>query len=314
MPFVFTCCDVICCCLSLVSNMATLEELVSLGKEFGLQGQELRSFVSEEQAKARDEREEARKLRLHELEEKEKDRLFQKEMLVEQTRLKIEDHKRQLELQESQARPPVRDGTGLRGPKLPPFEDGKDNMDSYLHRFERYATAQNWDPANWGANLSALLKGKALDVFSRLPVEQALNFEELKKALLKRFEKTEEGFRKAFRSARPEGGETFTQFSLRLDNYFERWVEMTKTEKTYERLKDLVIRDQFIYCCGRDLALFLKERIPTSLNDMAKLADQFADARGSRSNLMTTKAPKYGDSRTAMYTLETALVGNRLYH
>ncbi|XP_069140237.1 uncharacterized protein [Argopecten irradians] len=281
--------------------MATVQDLISLGKEIGLQGQELRQFVAEEQAKARDEREEARKVRLRELDEKEKERQFQKEMLAEHAREEkekeeraIEEHRRQMELQAAQSRP-VRDGTGVRGPKLPAFEDGKDNMDSYLQRFERYATAQNWDQHSWGANLSALLKGKALDVFSRLPVDQALDYQELKKALLKRFEKTEDGFRKAFRSSRPEGGETFTQFSLRLDNYFERWVEMTRTEKTYERLKDLVIRDQFIYCCGRELALFLKERIPSSLQEMARLADQFADARGSRNNLMTSRTNKHGD-------------------
>src|SRR6218665_1320758 len=27
-----------------------------------------------------------------------------------------------------------------KGPKLPPFEDGKDNMDAYLRRFKKYAT------------------------------------------------------------------------------------------------------------------------------------------------------------------------------
>ncbi|XP_033733848.1 uncharacterized protein LOC117322984 [Pecten maximus] len=284
--------------------MSTREELILYGKELGLQGQELRQFVSEEQAKARHEREEDRRVRLQELEEKEKERLFQKEMLMEKAKLEresearaIEEHKRQMELQASQSKPTVRDGTAFRGPKLPAFEEGKDNMDAYLQRFERYATAQKWDSASWGGNLSALLKGKALDVFSRLPVEQALKYEELKKALLRRFEKTEEGFRKAFHSARPESGETFSQFSLRLENYFERWVEMTGTQKTYEGVMDLVIRDQFIYCCGRDLALFLKERIPKTLEETAKLADQFADARGSRSNLMTTRTTKHADSK-----------------
>jgi len=40
---------------------------------------------------------------------------------------------------------------------------------------------------------------------------------------------TEEGFRKSFRSARPKNGETFAQFSIWLEKYQDRWVEMTRT-------------------------------------------------------------------------------------
>jgi len=59
--------------------------------------------------------------------------------------------------------------------------------------------------------LSALLKGKALAVYSRLPVKDAQDYEILKDALLKRFNMTE-GFRQKFRSVRPETGEAPTQF------------------------------------------------------------------------------------------------------
>ncbi len=30
-------------------------------------------------------------------------------------------------------------------PKLPAFSDGKDDLDSYLQRFERFAKNNNWD-------------------------------------------------------------------------------------------------------------------------------------------------------------------------
>lgn len=119
----------------------------------------------------------------------------------------------------------------MRGPKLPAFDDANDNIDAYIQRFERYATSQKWNRDNWGAHLSALLKGKALDVFARLPPEDALDVDELKAALYKRFDMTEDGFRKRFRSSKPEGSETFLQFSSRMDSYLERWVELSKTKK-----------------------------------------------------------------------------------
>ena len=38
-----------------------------------------------------------------------------------------------------------------RDPKLPYFEESKDKMDSYLSRFEKYATANKWDKNVWAA-------------------------------------------------------------------------------------------------------------------------------------------------------------------
>ena len=32
-----------------------------------------------------------------------------------------------------------------KAPKLPTFQEGKDDMDAYLLRFERYATAKGWN-------------------------------------------------------------------------------------------------------------------------------------------------------------------------
>ena len=91
-----------------------------------------------------------------------------------------------------------------RDPKLPYFEESKDKMDSYLSRFEKYATANKWDKNVWAAYLSALLKGRALDVYDRLSTEDAADYDKLKDALLKNFDMTERGFRKKFRYSRPE--------------------------------------------------------------------------------------------------------------
>ena len=98
-----------------------------------------------------------------------------------------------------------------RNPKLPYFEETKDNlkMDSYLSRFEKYAVANKWDRSIWAAYLSALLKGRALEVYDRLSVADANDYEKLKDALLKNFDMTERGFRKKFRNDRSERSETF---------------------------------------------------------------------------------------------------------
>ena len=134
----------------------------------------------------------------------------------------------------------------VKGHKLPFFDEDKDNIDSYLLRFERYADLQGWKRDNWSVHLSALLKGKALDVYSRLSASDALDYDKLKDALLQRFEMTEEGFRRRFRSGKPEKGETFVQYVSRAKNYLQRWFQLAKVEETYKAVVDFLLRDQLL--------------------------------------------------------------------
>ena len=89
-------------------------------------------------------------------------------------------------------------------PKLPYFNESKDKMDSYSSRFEKYATANEWKRGVWVAYLSALLKGRALDVYDRLSVDDTADYEKVNDALFKNFDMTERGFRKKFSYERPE--------------------------------------------------------------------------------------------------------------
>ena len=175
--------------------------------------------------------------------------------------------------------PAPRDTIKARTPKIPAFNEGKDEMDAYLLRFERYASAQGWKRETWATDLSALLQGKALDVYALMPQEDAMDYDKLKCALLQRYQLTEEGFKRKYRKCRPETGETFQQFSARLKSYFTRWIDMSGIPKTFEGLQDLMLRDQFTFICNRELELFLREREPTSLEQASKLADSYKEAR-----------------------------------
>ena len=188
-----------------------------------------------------------------------------------------EDELERLEAQKALTQP--RETIKAKAPKIPAFKEGKDEMDSYLLRFERYATAQKWEPDTWATGLSALLQGKALDVYALMPKEDALNYDKLKVALLKRYELTEEGFKRKCKKCRPENGETFQQFTTRMKSYFTRWIDMASIEKSYEGLQDLILREQLTFICNRDLELFLREREPKSLEQASKLADQYKEAR-----------------------------------
>jgi len=162
------------------------------------------------------------------------------------------------------------------------FEETKDNVDAFLHRFEIYAETQGWKKDQWTVYLSALLKGRTLEVYSRLPVKDAQDNGVLKDALLKRFNLTEEGFKQKFKTAKPETDEAPAQFIARLESYLMRWIELANVEKDFEGIRNLVIKEQYLEICSVQLAVFLRERKPTDLEQLAKLAEQYLEAHANK--------------------------------
>ena len=90
----------------------------------------------------------------------------------------------------------------------------------YIECFDRLAVGQKWPEDTWTVNLSALLREKALDVYSRLSIENSLNYDKIKNALVKRYRLTEEGYRVKYRACRPKKIETPSQLSAHMSSYY----------------------------------------------------------------------------------------------
>ena len=159
-----------------------------------------------------------------------------------------------------QPRAQARDRVKLQPPRLPRFDDGKDRMDAYLERFERFLTAMEVPKEEWSFQLASVLTGKALEVYSGMTTATAAVYDTLKCNLLQRYDMTEEGYRKKFRELRPEGGETAPQFVSKLKHNFETWLNMAKVGDDGEEIRDFMIRDQFLKVTHVDLNVYLRER------------------------------------------------------
>ncbi|GFS17940.1 retroviral-like aspartic protease 1 [Elysia marginata] len=164
-------------------------------------------------------------------------------------------------------------------PKLPHFQDGKDDLDIWLTRFERFAESNSWSRDKWSSSLCALLTGRTLDCYGRLSSEQAQDYDKVKQALMKRYDLTEDGYRRKFQSCKPAESESPDMFIVRIVTYLDRWIELSRTEKSYEKLKDLIVREQFMDACPEDLATSLPEKDLPTLERIAKEADLFLQAR-----------------------------------
>ena len=259
-----------------------MDKIIDLARELGYEGQELRDFISRQQDR------ESERLKFEAIQkdkdlEKLKFEAIHKDKDLEKFKIEAEREiamkKLELELL-SHSGGPKSTESNARFPKLPYFDEKTDQMDSYLTRFESYATACKWDPAMWALYLSALLKGRALEVFVRLSKDDQSDYEQIREALLNNFNLTERQFKRKFRECRPEKSETFRQFSSRMASYLEKWLAMAKVEKTFEAVCDFLARDQFLEIANQDMYVFLKTKSFKTLGDMARDADLFADASG----------------------------------
>ena len=288
------------------------QTFMNRGKSFGLEGEKLIEYVDKNvvQALEREERmkEKERQKEKEESErlEKERDRQeetkrhklkldadIEKQRQEEETRRQLaQEETKRLEIQaqiqaqnqnnnaESQSlrsngsKPPV--------PKLPPFREKTDDIDSYLFRFENHAISLNWDKNHWVTYLASLLDGTALTLFHSLSEGGSLTYDSLKENLLKKFQCTPDGFRKKFREARPVAGEPFETYAVELRRLFDRWLTLSSVEKDFDSLVDLILAEQLMESVSKDLAIFLCEKDEHKFPDMIKAAESYRRAHPTK--------------------------------
>ena len=79
---------------------------------------------------------------------------------------------------------------------------------------------------------------------------------------------------------------------MRLDTYLLRWLELSNTERSFERLKYLIVKEKFIDSCPKELAIHLRERGPETLARIAKTADQHLEKHGKHLFSSASKKPQ----------------------
>ena len=217
------------------------QRLMEIGEKLGLAGKELRDFIHSEQEAARAERQLEREAAREEAERtqtereredairvaaaKEAARNFTRDEAARQHerdmfKMQLEaDQLREREANLSHSRADNTRGVRMQGhtPMMPGFrDDGKEDIDVYIQRFERFADNQGWDPEGYATYLGSLLSEEALLVYHRIPAPDAHNYDVLKQALLKRYSKTPDDFRKKFYGGRQGVDENARSLSVGL--------------------------------------------------------------------------------------------------
>ena len=241
------------------------------GKALGLVGKDLVSFV--QQAMKEEKTEKLRRDEMYRQEELRREELDLRREELEIRRLEMNALKEEIS---KISKPKQSDSYRVR---LPEFNDG-DDIESFLRHFESIATAHGWSQNVWAARLSPLLHGKARKAFLMMENEEISDYHLVKAALLREFQRTAEHYRREFREIRKKSDENFLQFLKRIKENFGLWLKLADVDpEDPKELRDLFLKEQLLSTLSADLAYYVREKKPDTVEDAAKLAFDHLEAK-----------------------------------
>ena len=118
---------------------------------------------------------------------------------------------------------------------------------------------------------------KAQQAYAALPTtDQALNYDAVKAAILRRYSITEETYRQWFHASTKGAEETHRVLAIRLGDLADKWLKGVTTVK---QIKDAVILEQFLNGLSPTIRVWIKERKPKSSLEAGQLANDYMKAR-----------------------------------
>ena len=260
--------------LSLIVDIQSVSSSKELELKFQIRQLEIQEREKEREWKEREkerEREEREKERERERErerekreEREKEREFQLRM-------------REIEMQERANQPKQKIEYNFDVTKhirlVPPFQEKE--VDKYFLHFEKVAENLNWPKEHWTLLLQSVLIGKAHEIYTQLGVEQSHHYETVKELILKGYELVPEAYRQKFRNCKKDSNQTHAEFARNKEQLFDGWCCSKKIDQNYDKLRQLMLVEEFKRCIQSDVKTFLCEKQVETLEEAARLADDY---------------------------------------
>jgi len=163
---------------------------------------------------------------------------------------------------------------------IPPFDEGRDKIETYLEAFGRQAKTADLPPDEWLTRLKPLLaaSGRAGETYRRCLESEDSTYVALKEALLWQSHITPEGYRRKFRNFRFHEAECPSMFADRLSAAFDSWVRSEKVEDDPEGLRFVILKEQIMKCYSEEERIFNQSEAG-SFEDVASALRRYVGAR-----------------------------------
>ena len=162
---------------------------------------------------------------------------------------------------------------------VPSFQE--DDVDMFFLHFEKLATNLNWPKDHWTILLQKAFVGKAREIFSQLSVEQSQKYEYVKDVVLRGYQLNPEAYRQKFRNCQRDISQTFVEFARVKEQLFDRWCHSKKVNKDFEKLRQLILIEEFKRRIPFHMKTFIDEKQVENLQQAADLGDEYFLTHGN---------------------------------
>ena len=156
---------------------------------------------------------------------------------------------------------------------VPAFNE--EDVDKYFQHFEKIASNLEWPIEAWPTLLQTVLKGKAQETYASLSITASANYDTVKRAILISYEMVPEAYRQRFRGYRMGENQTYVEFFRQKETYLDRWIAAKDIGTDYNKLRQLILIEEFKWCVHDNVKTFLNERQVDTGYEMATLADEY---------------------------------------
>ena len=162
---------------------------------------------------------------------------------------------------------------------VPSFQEN--DVDMFFLHFEKLATNLNWPKDHWTILLQKAFVGKAREIFAQLSVEQSQKYEYVKDVVLRGYQLNPEAYRQKFRNCQRDINQTFVEFARVKEQLFDRWCHSKKVNMDFEKLRQLILIEEFKRRIPFHMKTFIDEKQVENLQQAADLADEYFLTHGN---------------------------------
>ena len=166
-------------------------------------------------------------------------------------------------------------GEAEAGLKLTKLSDA-DDVEAYLTTFERMMQAYKIPKERWVYKLAPQLTGRAQQAYAAMPTADAGKYDDVKAAILRRYDINSETYRQRFRSIRLNEGESHREMATRLSDLIDKWMKECKSAK---EVCELIVIEQLLETLPSEVRVWVRERKPKTSTEAGQLADDYVQAR-----------------------------------
>ncbi|KAJ8048188.1 hypothetical protein HOLleu_00394 [Holothuria leucospilota] len=149
---------------------------------------------------------------------------------------------------------------------VPKFQE--DNVEKFFNHFEKLGEQLKWPRDKWSILIQSNFTGKAQEVYSALSIEDSMNYDKVKKAILQTYELVPEAYCQKFRKYRKADTQTYVEFTYQNERHFDRWCASKKVS-TFDTLRQLMLVEEFKRCVNDDIKTHLEENKADKLREVA---------------------------------------------